>query len=193
MAADSHSMATITATDADSPTLTYSIAGGDDAARFAIDAASGALRFVTAPDFEAPADANGDNVGECKVPASAEVTPLSSDKQALLAKVAGLTTGGGTAGHLGTAWAWYMLSPKWSSIWSDDSRPGSYSDLTTIGENGKPLLHPDDPHIVAVAADTPLPQATVPVIDLNDIDKVCDVLLKHAVSLQRAAVAMRSA
>ena len=29
--------------------------------------------------------------------------------------------------------------------------------------NGKPLIHPEDPHIVAIAADTALPQATVPV------------------------------
>ena len=36
--------------------------------------------------------------------------------------------------------------------------------------NGKPLLHPDDPHIVAIASDTALPQAKVPVVDLNDIE-----------------------
>jgi molybdopterin-guanine dinucleotide biosynthesis protein B len=59
--------------------------------------------------------------------------------------------------------------------------------------NGKPLLHPDDPHIVAVAADTPLPGTKVPVIDLNDIEAVVDILLKHAVPLSGAAAAMRSA
>ena len=52
--------------------------------------------------------------------------------------------------------------------------------------NGKPLLHPDDPHIVAVAADTPVPQARVPVIDLNDIETVADTLLRHAVALPSA-------
>ena len=59
--------------------------------------------------------------------------------------------------------------------------------------NGKPLLHPDDPHIIAVAADTPLPDARVPVIDLNDIEAVVDMLLKRAVPLSSAAAAMRSA
>jgi molybdopterin-guanine dinucleotide biosynthesis protein B len=59
--------------------------------------------------------------------------------------------------------------------------------------NGKPLIHPDDPHVVAVACDTPLPQATVPVIDLNDIEKIADVLLEHATPLQSVAAAMRSA
>jgi molybdopterin-guanine dinucleotide biosynthesis protein B len=47
-------------------------------------------------------------------------------------------------------------------------------------ENGKPLLHPDDDWIVAVASDSPLPQASVPVIDLNDIDKIADLLLVEA-------------
>ena len=49
-------------------------------------------------------------------------------------------------------------------------------------ENGKPLLHPDDPHIVAVACDTALPDAKVPMVDLNDIEKIADLLLKHAVA-----------
>ena len=46
--------------------------------------------------------------------------------------------------------------------------------------NGKPLLHPEDPHIVAVASDGALPAAKVPVVDLNDIDAIADLLLKHA-------------
>src|SRR5499426_3204519 len=41
-------------------------------------------------------------------------------------------------------------------------------------ENGKPLLHPEDPRIVAIAADIALPQAKVPVVDLNDIEIICD-------------------
>jgi molybdopterin-guanine dinucleotide biosynthesis protein B len=59
--------------------------------------------------------------------------------------------------------------------------------------NGKPLLHPDDPHIVAIAADVALPHASVPVIDLDDIERIADVLLKHATPLPVAASALRSA
>jgi molybdopterin-guanine dinucleotide biosynthesis protein B len=47
-------------------------------------------------------------------------------------------------------------------------------------ENGKPLLHPEDPHIVAVACDTPLPHAKVPMVDLNDVEAIVDLLLAHA-------------
>ena len=54
-------------------------------------------------------------------------------------------------------------------------------------ENGKPLLHPDDPHIVAVACDSLLPASKVPVVDLNDTDAVADLLLKHAVPVGSVA------
>ena len=49
--------------------------------------------------------------------------------------------------------------------------------------NDKPLIHPEDPHIVAIASDVALPQARVPVIDLDDIEAIADLLIKHAVSV----------
>ena len=45
---------------------------------------------------------------------------------------------------------------------------------------GKPPLHPDDPHIVAVASDAPVPGARVPVVGLDDIDAVADLMLARA-------------
>ncbi len=42
-------------------TITFSIVGGADQSKFAITS-GGALSFVSAPNFEAPTDANGDNV-----------------------------------------------------------------------------------------------------------------------------------
>jgi molybdopterin-guanine dinucleotide biosynthesis protein B len=49
--------------------------------------------------------------------------------------------------------------------------------------NGKSLLYPDDPHIVAVACDTKLPNVKIPVVDLIDIEKIADLLLKHAMAI----------
>lgn len=49
------------ATDAEGNPVTFSIAGGADAARFTITGA-GALSFAAAPSFESPADADGNNV-----------------------------------------------------------------------------------------------------------------------------------
>ena len=59
---------TATASDVDGDMLTYSLSG-DDAALFAIDTA-GALTFIDAPDFETPADVDGDNVYDVIVTAS---------------------------------------------------------------------------------------------------------------------------
>lgn len=75
---------TVTATDPLGGTLTYTIVGGADAARFQINAASGALSFITAPDFEAPADANHDNRYEVVVRAS---NGLDFDQQAITVEV----------------------------------------------------------------------------------------------------------
>lgn len=50
-------------------------------------------------------------------------------------------------------------------------------------ELGKPFLHPDDPHIVAVASDAPLPEARLPVLDLNDAQAVADFVEAHAVDV----------
>ena len=62
---------TVNATDADQPaqTVTYSISGGNDAGFFTIDGATGDLSFLAAPNFEAAADFDGDNVYEVEVTA----------------------------------------------------------------------------------------------------------------------------
>ncbi|NML24397.1 cadherin domain-containing protein [Zoogloea dura] len=69
---NSTAVLTVTATDADQPaqTLSYAITGGADAALFQIDANIGVLSFITAPDFEAPADAGGNNVYDVTVQVS---------------------------------------------------------------------------------------------------------------------------
>jgi Flp pilus assembly protein TadG len=79
--------------------------------------------------------------GSCSDPSSSEeITPLTKDKAVLKAHIDALTDGGSTAGQLGTAWAWYLISPNWSSIWTGDSAPAPYSKLTQMGQNGQPAL-----------------------------------------------------
>ncbi len=46
--------------------------------------------------------------------------------------------------------------------------------------NGKPPLHPDDPTIVAVASDTALPEAGRPVVPLDDVASIADLVLAEA-------------
>ena len=56
------------------------------------------------------------------------IMPLTSDKAALLDTINGFTAAGSTAGHLGTAWAWYMLAPGWNSVWNLPTPPAAYND-----------------------------------------------------------------
>ncbi|HEY5723550.1 MAG TPA: cadherin domain-containing protein [Allosphingosinicella sp.] len=90
VAEDSLAVTTVVATDLDGTAPTYSIAGGADAALFTIDAVTGALRFVTAPDYEAPADAGGDNVYNVVVAAG---DGSLSDTQAIAVTVTNVNQG----------------------------------------------------------------------------------------------------
>ena len=55
--------------------------------------------------------------------------------------------------------------------------------------NGRPALHPDDPRILGIASDTPFPQAGVPVVGLDDVEAIADLVLACAEPL--AAVLAR--
>src|SRR5205085_1197718 len=62
---------TVTASDPDAgTTYTYSIVGGADQSLFTVNASTGALSFVGVPNFEAPGDADTDNVYDVQVQVS---------------------------------------------------------------------------------------------------------------------------
>ena len=44
-------------------------------------------------------------------------------------------------------------------------------------ETGEPLLHPNDPHIVAVASDAKV-ETKLPLLNLNDVDGIAQFILK---------------
>jgi molybdopterin-guanine dinucleotide biosynthesis adapter protein len=50
---------------------------------------------------------------------------------------------------------------------------------------GKPLIYPEDDCIVAIAADAPLPRAQLPVLMLDDIEGIANVLLAEALPPDR--------
>ena len=56
----------------------------------------------------------------------------------------------------------------------------------------KPPLHPDDENIVAIASDKPL-EARVPVVSLDDIEAVSDILVAKALPLDTVVARVRSA
>ena len=100
---NSTSVTTVIAADADGTTPAYRIIGGADAALFVIDPVTGVLTFAAAPDAEAPADADRDNVYQVTIDASDGV---NADRQALSVVVGNvndntpvITSGGGGSGY----------------------------------------------------------------------------------------------
>ena len=68
-----------------------------------------------------------DPSASCSQPSQDAVVALSNDKNMLKTKIDGLVIGGGTAGHLGTAWAWYTISPNWGSVFPSTGQPQAYN------------------------------------------------------------------
>ena len=55
------------------------------------------------------------------------IVPLTSDKTTLHNLVNSLVAGGSTAGQLGLAWGWYLISPNFSYLWPAASKPAAYN------------------------------------------------------------------
>lgn len=64
-------------------------------------------------------------------PLAATVQPLTNNKLVLKSLVNSFVADGYTAGHIGTAFAWYALSPNWSGVWPAASQPAAYGTETT--------------------------------------------------------------
>ncbi|HEV7719212.1 MAG TPA: pilus assembly protein TadG-related protein [Arsenicitalea sp.] len=60
------------------------------------------------------------------------ITPLTTDKTVLNAAANSLTANGSTAGHIGLAWAWYMLSPNFAYLWPNGSQGAAYTAPNTL-------------------------------------------------------------
>ena len=71
----------------------------------------------------------GDDANACP---DSSLLPLTSDIGVFETEINKLTADGWTAGHLGVAWSWYLISPNWDSIWPTDSAPRSYTEPNTV-------------------------------------------------------------
>jgi len=83
--------------------------------------------------------ADESNTRPCPV---ASVVPLTTDAAKLKRVIKGFVAEGGTAGHIGIQWSWYMLSNKWAPVLKASERPAKmdrrkvakYAILMTDGE-----------------------------------------------------------
>lgn len=55
------------------------------------------------------------------------IRPLTNDRDLLTNDINGFVADGSTAGHMGIAWTYYMLSEKWQNLWPDSADPKDYS------------------------------------------------------------------
>jgi Flp pilus assembly protein TadG len=86
-----------------------------------------------APDsgryFEVEDDPPGNNNYMCP---TAEIMPLTSDRNLVKAEISTLAADGWTAGHIGLGWGWYTISPSWTPVWPSSADPKPYADPNTI-------------------------------------------------------------
>lgn len=86
---------------------------------------TGGHAYTDAPPSVAP-------VGKHYAPTSASclsstITPLTSDKILLRDRIDALVAGGSTGGQIGVAWGWYLLSPNFGYLWTnEESQPAAY-------------------------------------------------------------------
>lgn len=59
--------------------------------------------------------------GAC--PVGPAIVPLTSDANTIETAINSYTAGGSTAGHIGTAWGWYLISNRWSSLLPAGAQP----------------------------------------------------------------------
>jgi VCBS repeat-containing protein len=114
IAENSTAVTTVTSHDVDSgATASYAIAGGADAALFTIDTTTGALSFLSAPNYEAPADANADNVYDVVVQVS---DGTATDSQALAVSVTNVNEAPAITSNGGGATAAVSVAENTSSV-----------------------------------------------------------------------------
>lgn len=63
---------------------------------------------------------------------NARIVPITDDRDTLITALQALSPNGSTAGHLGTAWAWYLVSHKWAHIWPSNSQPKPDNDSKVL-------------------------------------------------------------
>jgi Flp pilus assembly protein TadG len=56
---------------------------------------------------------------------AAAVVPLTADVDALKTEIDHFAASGGTAGHIGIQWGWYMLSRNWSGVMAASEQPAA--------------------------------------------------------------------
>jgi len=165
-------LTTITATDANiawGDSIKYSIQAGGDGGNFTIDATTGVLKFINAPDYEAPTDANRDNIYAVTVVATDARGAI--DTQALsigVTDVVGITkTGTLLADTMNGTSEQDVLDGSWGNDvlnglggndrlignYGNDTLNGGAGDDVLIGGDGRDILNGGDGDDILIGGD----------------------------------------
>ena len=60
------------------------------------------------------------------------LVPLTTNRAQLENTIDSYQAGGWTAGHIGLAWGWYLVSPDWAGIWPASGTPRPYDPVHTL-------------------------------------------------------------
>lgn len=84
--------------------------------------------------FTDAAPVSGDKLGHVpRMCPTSKVLAITDNKGDLQTATAALDPAGATAGHLGAAWAWYLVSPSWNgAVWSGSNAPKAYDNNSVI-------------------------------------------------------------
>lgn len=135
---------TVVATDPERAAIGYSLSGVD-ASQFTIDPVTGMLKFVAAPDYEAPTDTGANNVYNVNVIASDGVLTDSQALAITVSNVAGIRVTLRSAGTLvGTIEQDTLTGSSGADVLSglggSDTLSGAAGNDTLIGGTGNDLL-----------------------------------------------------
>nr|MBZ4203094.1 VCBS domain-containing protein [Methylovulum sp.] len=153
---------TVVATDAESDTIEFSISGGTDAALFSIDAATGALAFISTPVFAQPTDSNADNHYDVSVSASdgkggvtsqtldISVASVNEAPVAINDEASAVESGGTGNNQQGAVVTGNVLSNDTDSNAADTKTVGAESVGSFVGSYGSLVMAADGSYVYTV-------------------------------------------
>ena len=120
------------------------------------DVAPSGSNRVGAYNHGVTSKSNYSSDGKCNVAGRElpKVIPLTNNRSTISTFFTNAKVGGATPGHIGTAWAWYLVSPLWNSVFGVTA--AEYADTTT---NKAVILMTDGEYNIHYASATSRAQA----------------------------------
>lgn len=107
------------------PGKSFASAASDGISKKCVTERSGPLQHTDASYLIDPVKDATTKKDKCP---SNQIRLLTNDRDLLISDIADFETDGYTAGHIGIAWSYYMLSENWNSLWPLQNKAANYED-----------------------------------------------------------------